>query len=368
MNANEYFSSIRLSYFVFNCGGTIMGEKVYPFSLNQYLVKEGNDELVVALDQSTSQTGIAVFNLTKKKMIIVADLKNIYHIDKKAYTDILLHFLSDLVERTNVKFLVLEKSIPGVNNRTNNMLIKLRRDIERWCDRFVYVRYAGLGEVFPNVWRSYFLRSKEYKGRKGARETVKLCCAEEVVKRFPEVLPYISYCGSSLDGIEAIGILQGWLEMSFTPDGRICINSSMITGKETRHDFYQYVLPAKSMQEAVKKCVDKFDKAEVIERGNLVDTKYVYNLNLSDYDNARIATTNVETPLILEIPYSRRYIAYSWRCGKFNEATEKFYLTCMRKNRLKKVNKSLSPSQIALIVTSSNRSESADDFWEVFKK
>jgi len=94
--------------------------------------------------------------------------------------------------------------------------------------------------ILPTVWRKGFLDKTEYKNQ-FKREFVKNACYQEVVKCEPEMEKFKRFSSEGLDGFEAYGIINGYLNLNYDETGMRVVNTSMLfrNGRRLQYTIYK---------------------------------------------------------------------------------------------------------------------------------
>lgn len=200
------------------------------FSKNSYVSHlidlDPEKEYMVAIDQSTSSTGIAIAEKDFSAVVVftlVSESKSPY--EKTMYIDILLEFIEQLLIGRKLLFLALEE-VPPPNNgnlHTYKVLKELKDTIEsklKACPSYQALDADRKFSPYPQQWKSTIF-DKKIKGMKG-RFNIKSEIAKDIVKIYPFLGEYYTELtktfGHDYDGFDAFGILTHIRVKHFNPD------------------------------------------------------------------------------------------------------------------------------------------------------
>lgn len=172
-----------------------------------------NRDMVVAIDQSTIHTGMAIADADDDSLIAVLDLMNWGFTTKQNYYTALRNFLKNNLSDTKIKYFVYEAPLEHAPNfYTRRILQELRDYIKILPKHINSLSTENMYEINNLVWKKHFLKSDEYRGLRSATEDVKLSAMVESIKRFPYLKSYIGHYTTPPDCCDAIGILYGFLK------------------------------------------------------------------------------------------------------------------------------------------------------------
>lgn len=183
-------------------------------------------EYIIGIDQSTACTGIAIAD-TNFDFFVMLDVINDNPNKQRYYEELKALFLR-MFKGITIPLLIHEKPVPSKWGYTGNILKELVGKLEDWLndDRLNIGRMEGL---FPQEWRKFIVDKTKPGGYKGSkkvqREYVKSLVAEDVCALCPLASTYRNVTTvHSYDSFDALGILLGYMQYAYTPDGvpKIC--------------------------------------------------------------------------------------------------------------------------------------------------
>ena len=249
----------------------------YEFSLT--LMK--NKEYDVALDQSTSCTGIAIFSTDNDVKILLEVARDTG--EKETFYRDLKHILGAIVKDNKIRLVICEDP-PYVKNKmySSRMLLELRGRIQEWMYDIPEFTEAEFCSIFPQSWKTFVVDKSKGTGRSNK----KACIAEDICDVYPIFLSYFGQrYNKDLDGFDAVGILIGYRKYAFTDDGVRLICGT----QEKRHTslvFYRYI-PAEWIKDK-NKLNEEFKELYVF-----IKPKFrMYNTRYNKHENIRMASTN----------------------------------------------------------------------------
>lgn len=322
MISETYFSS-----FIIRGLWVETGEQ-FEINYPHYITLPRDRELIVAIDPSTNQTGLAVSD-TDKNPILLADIitKNIY--DKEAIHQMLEHFFEDSLAHANVHSFILEEPFLGNNEHTYRVLNRLKRHLKSLTKRIPALTNSRFGEIKPSAWRSTFLADKKYKGRKHRRSDAKESAMEETLCQIPTAAPYFnSFAPSIPDSCDAYGILMGYLEKvnGKTNNDLTIVNSTMKKNFRIKKTYFVVGVTSDNLMETVKEHVP----IDILtKRGtNMLE----YDTNSTIEDNVSRACSEYDEVQVLYMPESEQDIVFMWEYGfKVDRSAGEFYaVICYR--------------------------------------
>lgn len=253
----------------------------------------------IGIDQSTSCTGICIQSIDKAYRVLL-DVHRGACVEKREFYRMLQKFLERTVRGKNIRFVITERPAPKAGYSAR-ILEELLGHLENMIDNIDELSLAKQEAILPQTWKHYIVDKSKGTNRSKYKENI----AEDLCDRFPTLLPYfLDYPYTDYDSFDACGILNGFMEYAYTPDG-----SEKIHGmKEKRHvSFVAYEwVPKDNLASAFK--------------GNLLG--YVVNrpiklLAFNDaYDlhtNIRMASSNNE--LIYTILPKKQLNQFMWKYG-----------------------------------------------------
>lgn len=255
---------------------------------------------LIGVDASTTCTGIAVQTLDRE-LIAVIEVSRHRDLPRRMFKSKLKIIFNKLFYGCDIRLVVVEQPYGGEKfmiMQNTTMLIK---------NSIVAFENVDVKKILPSVWRSEYLKSPEYKGRK-MRSRVKVAVRDETVKRYPFVLNMSYHSTDGFDGFEAVGVLDGYMDKNYV-DGDISktrkINTSMPLNK---HKFFaqsftyrgdDYIIEARKIL------------GDMVYGSNL--EKMIFNPTMSTIENCRRATVeDTGRTVFLEIPYGIHTMIENW--------------------------------------------------------
>lgn len=207
------------------------------FSTDFNLVLKSGIKYRMAIDQSTTCTGIAIQDVNKD-ITILFDFKR-DSTDKEGFYRDLKFFIKKIIHGVDLQYFVYEKPIYTPNQRyTSRMLIELSGRVMEWKDEFEELQGDTVVDcVFPQTWQSLVVDHSKGKNRMRKKE----CIADDLCDLFPEFRGYLDmHYSKDLDAFDALGILTGYEKYAYTEDGvpQIC---GTIEKRHTSLVCYTYV-------------------------------------------------------------------------------------------------------------------------------
>jgi len=274
----------------------------------------------IGVDQSSSQTGIAVKKSTGE-LVCLIDIVNSSRLPYHLFKSMLGLKFEQIFNDCDVDLCVVEKMWGG-NKDAYEMLSELGKFISGYKYILEGWRNAEISEILPNVWRSAYLADPKYKGQ-FTKDKVKVAAMKEGIARYPQLHNYGMFYkeGNHVnDSFDALGILEGYEEKTFTADGNMRKVSNTITA--TNHKY--------SMQTFI--CKDLTDLNETIEQycPRRLTTEFEFNGDFSVSENIRKATSITNKIVYLKITQDVTKIQLMWASGMVIEKNELVYVVGWR--------------------------------------
>lgn len=261
------------------------------------------DKLRIGIDQSSSQTGMAI-KKESGELVCLIDFVNTSSLPFGLYKAMLGMKIEQIFNSANVSICVLEKMWGG-NRKAYDMLTNLAD----FLSGFKYIlpgwAEAEVSSILPNVWRSAYLKGPEYKGR-FTKDKVKLAAVEEGIKRYSVLYEYayLHKEGSHYnDSFDALGILEGYEEKTFSKDGTIRKVANTIA--TTNHMFDYKIVLTDNVELAKESASENSYGRDVVE--------FEYNTEFPFYENMRKATSVTNKAVVMRITDSVAKIQLMWR-------------------------------------------------------
>ena len=278
------------------------------------------DRIRIGVDQSSSQTGIAV-KKCNGDLVCLIDIVNYSGIPYHLYKSMLGLKLEQIFNNCTVEMCIVEKMWGG-NKDSFEMLSELGRFIAGYKYIMEGWRNAEISEILPNVWRSSYLSDKIYKGQ-FTKDKVKIAAMKEGIRRYPQLHSYGHFHmeGSHPnDSFDALGILEGYEDKTFSDDGSMRRISNTI--KPTNHKYTMHTFI----------CTDLDDLNNTIEQHcpRRLREEYEFNSEFSFRENMRRATSITNKIVILKITQDVVKIQLMWMFGMVIERDELVYIVGWR--------------------------------------
>ena len=272
-----------------------------------------DDVWLIGIDQSTSNTGIALMS-TNAKFIILLDLHRDKKLEKRVFYRDFYFLLKRIVSGKKIKILVYEKPVPSKYKTAGNVLRELKGHLEEWIEIIPEFEGICVDSLYPQTWKSLIINSTKGKDRFHD----KIAVAEDLVDMFPALECYfLTYPYSDYDSFEALGILLGYLSAAFDSNGNQMIFSTM---EKTHISFVCYKEVCKRELEDPLFIQNLFG----IAYGIFKPVFRSYNMHYNFYKNVRMASSSrVNTYTVIPRTELARF---QWEYGIDPEDTEKVML------------------------------------------
>lgn len=300
----------------------------------------------IGIDQSTSNTG---FYLTDQDCTFhfIGDMSPNGSERHRFYAD-MRSFISRLLDGRAVDLCAIEKPIPYGSGKRNKVLMELKKEINTW--KGLIPAFRGLSadryvDVDIGTWKKHMVNPKKGKGRTRSKSLM----AEDMVEKFPELAPLLSFYSPSTDydAFDAFGILQGHLVERNIGGSEDNYVEKIGGSKDFRGDIQVYY-KLLSMEEIsnVPYFLEGFE--EVCE---VFGTQfYASDQEISWYDNVKKAATAREFTMTAVESFKHR-VMLQWLLG-FPRTDKHLMAFIIRKNALPSVlEKDLSQKYLNELVT-----------------
>ena len=286
------------------------------------LIIRSDVPLRIGIDQSKSQTGIAVKKKTGE-LICLLDIVNVSGVPYNLYKAMLGLKMEQLFCSCEVEICVVEKMWGG-NKDAYEMLSELGKFLAGYKYILDGWRNAEVAEILPNVWRSSYLADKKYKGQ-FSKDKVKVAAMKEGIVRYPQLHNYGMFHKEGVhvnDSFDALGILEGYEDKTFAEDGEMRRISN--TTVMTNHKYSDNVFI----------CNDKEDLTDIISQHcpRRMTVEYEYNKDMSVNENLRRATSLTNKIVYMLVNDNITKIQMMWKYGVVIEEDEKVYVVGWRNN------------------------------------
>lgn len=299
MQFAEYKDSFKMTI-------CLAGGKIFERSYLGELVVATKDKIRIGIDQSSTQTGVAVKKSTGELLCLI-DFVNESRLPFNIYRDMLGLKIEQTFNDCEVEMCVLEKMWGG-NKNSFDMLTALSKFIGEYKFILPGWRNAEVADILPNVWRSSYLVDAKYKGQ-FTKDKVKVAAMNEGVERYPWLKEY-GYSNANRghvnDSFDALGILEGYEDKTFSDDG--CIRRVSNTIKATNHKYSYVIFQTDNFEDLIKLVEDSCPPRSVEE--------YEYNTEFSFYENVHKATsvTNKLVAFLVNDDIAKIQLMWKYRC------------------------------------------------------
>lgn len=255
---------------------------VNPQSIQNFSMKLRSDRVWrIGIDQSTTCCGICVQDRSKDFQILF-DIKRDKNLEKRVYYSDLKNFLRRLVANMQVDLIVWEIPVPSKKSKTaGNVLRELKGHLEEWVEEIPELQEAKQDSLYPQTWKSLVMNPKKGKNRSNIKSEV----AADIVDLNPLLqLYYNAYPYSDYDSFDACGILNGYIDYAYTPEGLPMIHGSM---EKTHISLVRYY---RARRDELGQVLPQIfgDKYSLWFKPELL----VYNQRYNRHQNIRMASSN----------------------------------------------------------------------------
>lgn len=174
----------------------------------------------IGIDQSSTNTGICV---EAPDLLYITELPRGY-MRVSDYKKALIEQLARILEGKTINHFIFEKHGNHISP-LHSLINDITREIKSYSKGLKKDGVKVVG-VLPTVWRSGFLPKEEYGGQY-TRDKVKEASYAESIKRNANLARYRKVSGKDLDGYEAYGIIEGYLNLNYDEDGNRLVNTTM---------------------------------------------------------------------------------------------------------------------------------------------
>lgn len=242
----------------------------FEFKLNPNKVYD------VALDQSNTCTGICIRPLDKSFLVIMEVLN--VNTPNDVYRLQLKNFLQEILGPYSIRYLIMEEPLGYITGRRNVQLNKLKSVL-------MELKQTLNVKVFTTVpvtsWR-HGLMPKKQEGDRRKKDTV----VRAVLEHYPPLEDFLGYSNIDTDGIEAVGILLGYIARHGVEDGALKIIGKINTRKKSLGCFKYIDITNRTLDDVLKE--DFFFVNQIaIGKGGCVYKTYNSEFNL--HGNAKMA-------------------------------------------------------------------------------
>lgn len=163
----------------------------------------------VAIDQSTSCSGIAIRSIDNSS-IMVMELYDSETLYSSNYVTGLKAILNTLLPSLSIRYLILEEPLPYISENQNKKLVALKKDLIKFFDSSL-IKSEHFLLMKPQSWRAGLIKKDNPHGRRSKMSTV-----HEVMNKYPLMRNFLQITRNpsndgGYDGFESLGILLGTL-------------------------------------------------------------------------------------------------------------------------------------------------------------
>lgn len=168
--------------------------------------------LNVALDQSTVQIGVCITDAETDELLGVADVCNLGFPKTFDFKQYFLEFIKHNLFDARINIFFYEIPVEhGEDLHVRKVLNALRSFISDFPRYVPSLEDAKMVEINNRTWKTHFLASDIYTGRKSKTKDVKQSAMEETIVRFPNLQMYCQSFSKPPDSCDAVGIMYGGL-------------------------------------------------------------------------------------------------------------------------------------------------------------
>ena len=238
---------------------------------------------IVALDQSTSCTGVAIFKLGTGITMVMEIERHL--VDRDSYVHYLIKYLEEMLSDVPLLAVLIEDVFEGNSPGTYKILNNLAKGIERMCKRNVSIS-GRIERILNQVWVATFLQDIQLRN-KHTRATAKALTQEVSLTHYPWATDFKE------DAYDAIGILHSYIDACYNSDTSLTtprLINTFIQSKGNHKFAYEIIADNKPLTELGQ---------IVFAQGNQI-VPVRYNTSLTPEANARLATEVYRAPVVSE--------------------------------------------------------------------
>lgn len=153
----------------------------------------------IGIDQSTSCTGISICPLDKSFTAVLEVLnfdRDVYYVPQ------LCRFIRTIFSGIKIRYFIMEEPLNYISGRRNSVLTKLKKTLLPLKDELDIQHFDT---ILPPSWR-HGLMPKAVEGDRRKKDTV----VNAVLELYPKLSAFIPYSNGDFDGIESLGIIEGF--------------------------------------------------------------------------------------------------------------------------------------------------------------
>jgi hypothetical protein len=276
--------------------------------------------VLLGVDESTTITGVYV-RTEKDKWLF--DIDNRARVSRHEFETKLEYLLTEMLRDCSVELVVMEEPFRG-------SFYSSLKSLQSFLARSRAFKGARVDRILTTSWRKGFLRDSLRKGT-SKREAAKEATKQEALSRYPSLSEYVSSMKATVDSLEAMGILEGYLAERFDNSGMEKISKAVI---DKEHAFWVDVLEA-SADDWADEIVPKYLN-EIAKHGY---KQMIFSEDLSLEGNASRATATTNSVVFSEIPKGPETIIAQYRTGKILREGRIFIMVARRKNDSRNLSK-----------------------------
>lgn len=247
-----------------------------------------NGKYIIALDQSTSCTGLVIYRLGSGITGVMELEREGVHRD--TYVHELKKYIEALLTGNDIVAVLIEDVFKGGSQRTYEILNDLAKGIENMCKR--EVRISGrIERIYNPVWVAEFLKNINIPN-KHSREIAKAMTKKVALEYYPWAEGFLE------DAYDAIGICHSFVDACYNGDVTLRtprLINNFISSKTTHKYDYEIIADSLPLTEL----------GEVVLQNSSKIIPVRYNIELTPDDNARLATALYRDAVVSDvIPYS----------------------------------------------------------------
>lgn len=251
-------------------------------------ISEGED-LILALDPSSSQTGFVIGN-PLGKVYVIGDYINFCKVlSKNEYASYLKDYLTRLTAQYPIKYFTYEVPFtPGAQDIATKVLTFMESTFRSYSNSINGLELENTYPILPAVWRKTYFKDSKYAGRKRDRENLKLIAQERAIELFPEYTTYLSDKAIP-DSTDALGVYYGFIEENWFDYAKGVLRVSKTNSRYSRNHAITYKVT--------------LHDAAVLARDVVGEvTMFAYNKEFNVEDTVKIVTSQTENTCII-LPY-----------------------------------------------------------------
>ena len=292
-----------------------------------YPVKLPNNvPLIVAIDGSTAQTGVAIFT-DKMRLVGLFDFINDGAPNTNLFMAMMEAKFAELLDGCNIVKLIVEKPFAQSKSKdTYGKLSEVLGMVKTLPFTVPALNGVKVQTILAVSWRKYVFVKPEYKGRKQKKKDVKVLAVLETEERFPFTKDY-STLKKPMDSCDACCIGIGYMLANYDTEGTRIANKTMDISYN--HLFEYEVNKYSDVNVMMKEWGSRFK-----EHGYEI---MKYNNDMTIIENVRRVTGITNKYVLLEVPRDISSIVLMWQKGYQLLFNQSFVVICKRTNYSEKL-------------------------------